>query len=84
MGLWMEIKLLKVNGEDLENIIDINKYLFLRDVKEVRVERHNGKIENISIPEDIGTIMFKNGSINAFAPTGSSSSRFNSAELACL
>ena len=61
-------KIIKVNGEDLENIIDINKYLFLRDVEEVRVERHNGKIENISIPEDIGTIMFKNGSINAFTP----------------
>ena len=60
-------KIIKVNGEDLENIIDINKFLFLRDVEEVRVERHNGKIENISIPEDIGTIMFKNGSINALS-----------------
>ena len=27
-------KILQVNGEDLENVIDINKYLFLRDVRD--------------------------------------------------
>jgi regulator of sigma E protease len=41
---------------------------FLRDINQVRVERYNGKQENISIPEDIGTVMFKNGAINAFTP----------------
>tara|TARA_B100000780_G_scaffold69771_1_gene46348 strand:- start:4381 stop:5694 length:1314 start_codon:yes stop_codon:yes gene_type:complete len=59
-------KILQVNGEDLENIIDINKYLFLRNVEQVRVERSNGTKENISVPEDIGSIMFENGAINAF------------------
>ena len=61
-------KILQVNGEDIESVIDISKYLFLRDVNQVRVERYNGKKENISIPENIGTIMFENGAINAFAP----------------
>jgi len=61
-------KILQVNGEDIESVIDISKYLFLRDVNQVRVERYNGKKENISIPENIGTIMFENGAINAFVP----------------
>ena len=61
-------KILQVNGEDIESVSDISKYLFLRDINQVRVERYNGKQENISIPEDIGTVMFKNGAINAFTP----------------
>ena len=61
-------KVIQVNGEALEDIRDINKYLFLRDVSEVRVEHLNGKKENISVPEDIGTVMFENGAIRAFNP----------------
>ena len=31
-------KILEVNGESFEDVRDINKYLFLRDISEVRVE----------------------------------------------
>ena len=61
-------KVFQVNGEDIENVLDINKFLFLRDVNEVKVEHLNGKQENISVPENIGTIMFENGAIRAFNP----------------
>ena len=61
-------KILQVDGEDLENIIDINKFLFLRDVSEVRVQHYDGTRENISVPEDIGTIMFTNGVMRPFTP----------------
>jgi regulator of sigma E protease len=61
-------KVLQVNGEALENVLDINKFLFLRDVDEVKVEHLNGKQENISVPENIGTIMFDNGALPAFNP----------------
>jgi len=61
-------KILQVDGEDLENIIDINKFLFLRDVSQVRVQHFDGTIENISVPEDIGTIMFTNGVMRPFTP----------------
>ena len=61
-------KVFQVNGEDIENVLDINKFLFLRDVDEVKVEHLNGKVENISVPENIGTIMFENGAIRAFNP----------------
>lgn len=61
-------KILQVDGEDLENVIDINKFLFLRDVSEVRVQHYDGTRENISVPEDIGTIMFTNGVMRPFTP----------------
>ena len=61
-------KILQVDGEDLENIIDINKFLFLRDVSQVRVQHFDGTRENISVPEDIGTIMFTNGVMRPFTP----------------
>ena len=61
-------KILKIDGEDLENVLDINKYLFLRDVSEVRVEHLNGKKENISVPENIDELMFQNGAILSFIP----------------
>jgi regulator of sigma E protease len=61
-------KILEFNGEGLEDIRNINKYLFLRDVSQVRVEHLNGKQENISVPDDIGTVMFKNDAIRAFNP----------------
>ena len=61
-------KILQVDGEDLENIVDINKFLFLRDVSEVRVQHYDGTRENISVPEDIGTIMFTNGVMRPFTP----------------
>ena len=61
-------KILQVDGEDLENIIDINKFLFLRDVSQVRVQHFDGTRENISVPEDIGTIMFTNGVMRPFSP----------------
>ena len=61
-------KILEVNGEAIENVLDINKFLFVRDVSEVRVEHYNGIKENIIVPENIGTVMFENGAIRAFSP----------------
>lgn len=51
--------ILKVNGKDFENVTEINKYLFLRDVSTIEVKHSNGSIETISLPEDIGSEMFK-------------------------
>ena len=59
-------KVLEVNGEDLENIIDISKYLFLRNVSTVKVEHYDGENEILSIPEDIGTQMFETGNMSPF------------------
>ena len=61
-------KILKVNGESFENVIDISKYLFLRDVNSVTVEHSNGKIEKLNIPENIGHIMMESGVMDPFSP----------------
>ena len=61
-------KILKVNGESFENVIDISKYLFLRDVSSVTVEHSNGKIEKLNIPENIGHVMMESGVMDPFSP----------------
>ena len=61
-------KIIQVDGEDLENIVDINKFLFLRDVNNVRVEHYDGVRETIQVPEDIGTLMFTSGIMRPFTP----------------
>lgn len=59
-------QILKVNGEDFQNVTDINKYLFLRDVNSVQVKHPTGVIETIAVPEDIGTEMFKKDLLTPF------------------
>ena len=61
-------KILKVDGEPFENVVDISKYLFLRDVSTVTVQHVNGKIEKLTIPENIGHIMMESGATNPFSP----------------
>ncbi|TCI93088.1 RIP metalloprotease RseP [Tenacibaculum sp. M341] len=59
-------KVLKINGETPEDVSDINKFLFLRDVKTVDVQHTNGTTETLSVPENIGSIMWKNGDMQPF------------------
>ena len=61
-------RILQVDGKDLENIADINKYLFLRDVSSVRVEHYDGVRETIEIPENLGSLMFTSGVMRPFTP----------------
>ncbi len=60
--------ILKVNGEGFENVTQINKYLFLRDVSSVEVKHKDGVVETLSVPEDIGTEMFKKDVLRPFEP----------------
>lgn len=59
---------LTVNGEPLEDVMDINRYLFLRDVSNVEVKHVDGTSEIISVPEDAGTKMFQNDTHFPFTP----------------
>ncbi|NJW54768.1 PDZ domain-containing protein, partial [Salinimicrobium oceani] len=61
-------RVLEVNDQELKNIIDINKYLFLRDVKNITVEHQDGTSETIDVPEDIGSQMFEQGVMQPFVP----------------
>lgn len=68
MGFEDGDKVLEINGEELKNSIDINKYLFLRDVQSITVLHQDGQKETISIPEDIGSKMFEQGVLQPFVP----------------
>ena len=61
-------RVLKVNGKDFDNVMDINKFLFLRNVETIEVQHTSGVTESISIPEDIGMTMFKKGVMQPFQP----------------
>ena len=61
-------QLLDIDGEVLDNVLDLNKYLFLRDVSTVRVRRANGETASIAIPEDFGQRMFESGELLPFTP----------------
>jgi regulator of sigma E protease len=61
-------RILDVNGKTLEDVTQINHYLFMRDVKNISVLHQSGNKETIQIPENIGTTMFESGVLRPFSP----------------
>lgn len=61
-------KILKINGEPLDDMLEINRYIFLRDVSNVEVKHADGSIETVPVPEDAGSKMFESGLMRAFEP----------------
>ncbi len=59
---------LKMNGEPVENLNNVNRYLFLRDITTITVRHAEGDTETLNIPEDIGMTMFKGGELHPFQP----------------
>ena len=61
-------RILKVNGEEPFNVLDINKHLFLREVKNIEIEHTDGSTALIDLPEDIGLKMWQSGNMDPFSP----------------
>ena len=61
-------KILLVDGKQLDIALDINKMLLIRSVKEVKVERADGRQVSLSIPENIGNRMFESGELSILYP----------------
>jgi regulator of sigma E protease len=68
LGFQNGDKILTVDGEEPEDVMDVNKFLFLRDVQEIRVEHPDGSTETVQIPEDIGYQMWQGGYMDPFSP----------------
>ena len=49
-------------------MLDINRILLLRPVEKVKVEKLNGSISEINIPENIGNDIFQSGQMLSFTP----------------
>ena len=60
--------ILKINGVVPEDVLAINKNLFLRDVSTVDVKHLDGSQETINIPVTIGEIMWEQGVMRPFTP----------------
>ena len=61
-------QILKINGEPLDDMMEINRYIFLRDVSNVEVRHADGTIETVNVPEDASSKMFESGLMHAFTP----------------
>ena len=59
-------RIIEVDGVILDNVLDINRNLFLRSVEEVSIQRANGLKEVISVPEDFGSQMFESEDLRPF------------------
>lgn len=59
-------KITHINGEVPFDVTDVNKFLFLRNVENIQVTHENGDTEVISLPEDIGSIMWEKGVLKPF------------------
>ncbi|WP_242092278.1 RIP metalloprotease RseP [Aestuariivivens sediminicola] len=68
-GFQQGDKIISVNGEPFEELtVDINKILMFRTVENIKVAHENGVIEDIALPEDIGTQLFEAGDIPGLSP----------------
>ncbi len=59
-------KVTKFNGVEPLDVTDVNKHLFLRDIASLEVIHENGKTETITLPKDIGGIMWEKGIMRPF------------------
>ena len=68
IGFEQGDKVLSVNGAVLDDALDANKWLFLREAKSVTVQRANGTTSSISIPQDYGKQLFAAGEMFPLIP----------------
>ena len=60
-------KITKFNGETPLDVTDVNKHLFLRGLTSLEVIHEDGNTETITIPENIGSVMWENGVLEPFS-----------------
>lgn len=61
-------KILSVDGKELEDVFQINRFLLLRNIKEIEVAHQNGDRETLAIPSDIGHTLFAADAMYPFMP----------------
>ena len=57
-GFELGDQIVTVDGKTLDNVFEINRLLFLRDVDQVLVKRRNGSQTTLEMPEGLGKKMF--------------------------
>ncbi len=59
--------ILAINGNEVTHVNDINNGVLLRDQRELKVQRPDGKIEVITLPEGVEYELFENGAFPAIS-----------------
>ncbi len=68
LGFEKGDQIISVDGKKLDNVLDINTYMFLRDIKTIVAKNKEGVTKNLNIPKKIGERMFESGQMIAFTP----------------
>jgi regulator of sigma E protease len=68
LGFRSGDQILYVDNTPLDNVLDVNRYLFLRNVETVTVKHRDGSTENLAIPETIGKQIFESGELFPLVP----------------
>jgi len=61
-------QLVSIDGKILDNVMDINRQLFLRPLKKITVKGASGGIRVINIPKNIGQKMFESEEMRPLTP----------------
>ena len=61
-------KILTVDGDALDNIMDVNRHLFLRSPQTIEVLHASGEKARIAIPDNVGSQMFERGDLFPLMP----------------
>jgi regulator of sigma E protease len=57
-----------VDGKKVENILDLNAQLMLRDAQKFTIKKQDGSIKTIQLPENIAQELFQSGAMAVFSP----------------
>ena len=61
-----------VDGKPLDNVLEINNYLMVRNVKTISAKHQDGGTIEVDIPKRIGHDLFEKGEMFAFVPVSNS------------
>jgi regulator of sigma E protease len=67
-GIESGDNILKINGTKVDNILESNSVIMLRDGREIQLQKADGSIKNIKLPENIDYELFEKGAFPAFTP----------------
>jgi regulator of sigma E protease len=56
----------KVEGKEVENVNAVNLHVFLRDYRNLEIQKPDGTIKEITLPQDIDDYMWEKGAMFAF------------------
>ncbi|MEN9998518.1 MAG: metalloprotease RseP [Bacteroidota bacterium] len=67
-GIISGDNILKINDVALDNVLESNAIVMLRDGRKLEVKKADGSIKTIQLPSDIDQQLFQNGAMAIFSP----------------